>query len=112
MLSAWQSLANASCLIAYAIYGRVLESEKRLVIANTIIDLLFLCEHNIREAKFILLAPLPLQAIYPTQGTGAKRISISVFVSVATHLYIRGSFNFQRVFCQSAAGAGVLHAVS
>lgn len=53
MVTAWQCLANTCCLIAYAIYGRILESEKRFVITNAIIDLLCLCEHNICEAKFI-----------------------------------------------------------
>lgn len=86
VVSAWQCLANASCLITYAIYGRILESEKRFVTPNAIIDLLCLCEHNVREAKFISLAQLPLQAVHPTQGTQMKQISISAFGSAATYL--------------------------
>lgn len=86
MVNARQGLANTSCLIAYAIYRRILESERRFVITNAIIDLLCLCEHNIREDKFISLAQLPLQAVHPTQGTRAKQISISAFGSAATYL--------------------------
>lgn len=66
-VSTGQCLTNTSWLIAYAVYGRILESEKRCVIINVIIDLLCLHEHNIHETKFVLLAQLPLQALHPTQ---------------------------------------------
>lgn len=43
--------------------------KKRSVVTDSVIELLCLRGHNIREAKFIWLAQLPLQAVHPTQGT-------------------------------------------
>lgn len=81
-----QCLANAGWLIAYVMYGRILDSEKGCVIISVIIDLLCLHEHNICETKLVLLAQLPLQTLHSCLGSGVKHQYFCVWLCHHTPL--------------------------